>query len=616
MCAITGIISLIPEYKNPTLLQPILSKMRHRGPDGTAIEKLSDGCFGHNRLSIIDLHVRSKQPMWDHSHRYCVTLNGEIYNYRELKKELLVLHHSFTTESDTEVLVEAWAEWGVSSISKLVGMFAFAIWDDALKQLYLVRDRMGEKPLFYAPIQNNFHYGIVFSSILRGLTQYPFIQKNISLSALDHYLSFGYTATHDCIYKDIYKLSPASCLQYDLHTKKVCIKPYWILSDFFKDKKKRHFLQAKEELHFLLGRAVQQQSLADVPLGAFLSGGIDSSSIVANMSNTVHTFGFGFQEKTYSEIENSKAVAAYLQAPHHTRFFSRENCAELKNIIAVLDEPFSDNSMLPTYFLSRFAKQNVSVCLSGDGGDELFGGYATYQADRYYQWMRYLPLFARKQMNSLVNHLPVSFNKVSFDYKIKRFMRGCLLNAMDAHLHWRVIFDAQDKAALLKTQLITKDSQEDKNWFNDVSDCHYLDQAMYVDMKTWLVDDILVKADSASMAHSLEVRAPFLDHRIVEFAASLPVSYKFKKRILKKSQQNKLPAFVFRQSKKGFNSPISHWLLTTLRKIAEETLFGEALSKWCNQEYIKKLWLEHEKGVCDNSYRLFNLLCLGLWLQG
>lgn len=625
MCAITGIISTIPEYNQVNFLKLILSKLSHRGPDTTAIEIFNQsGCFGHNRLSIIDINERSTQPIWDVSHRYCLSFNGEIYNYLSLKKTLMQLGHHFRTASDSEVLVEAWAEWGINTIKELVGMFAFAIWDNNLKYLYLVRDRMGEKPLFYAEIKDNIQNGLIFASGLKGLIQYPWINKTLSLTALNHYLSFGYTATTDCIFSKIYKLPPASYLLYDTNKNAYKISQYWLLENFFQNKKNIDFKDAREQLNFLLKNSVAQQSIADVPLGAFLSGGIDSSSIVSQMRqnnhNKINTFSIGFYEKTYDELKNSKRVAQYLSVEHFTQIVSPPSFETLSKIIRSFDEPFSDTSLIPTYLLCKFSKQFVKVALSGDGSDELFCGYTTYQADRYHQFIKHFPMLIKIFLAKTSNHFPVSFNKISFDYKLKQFFRGCLLDLRQAHFAWREIFHMEQKEKLLNDQfifLLKKNPVESNlNIFNNVSNCHALDQMMYVDIKTWLVDDILVKVDQTSMANSLEVRAPFLDHRLVEFAASLPIQFKIDKRILKSSQKTNLPNFVLTQSKKGFNSPVSHWLARDLFSMAHDITTGRYLTQWFNKKSIDTLWLEHQNGICDNGLRLFNLFCLGVWLKG
>ena len=628
MCAITGIISSISTYNPLQLLLPMLAAMRHRGPDDSAQEIFNHyGCFGHNRLAILDLSERAKQPMWDAKHRYCLTFNGEIYNYRIIRQELQQLGHVFHTESDSEVLIEAWVEWHVASIQRFVGMFAFAIWDSQDQQLYMVRDRMGEKPLYYAPIGGHFNHGVVFASELKGLLQYPFIAKSLSMTALSHYLSFNYTATEDCIFEGIYKLPSASYFQYDLKTRQHTVNEYWSLAACFHNKLNISFFEAQEHLTELMAEAVSQQSVADVPLGAFLSGGIDSSTIVAEMCHNrpqqVRTYSIGFKEKTYSELALSEKTARWLGVQYQSKIVTPDIGQLLPKLAQVFDEPFADTSIIPTYLLCAFAGEQVTVSLSGDGGDELFGGYLTYQADRYYQAMQHVPLRLRKWLIQLSHYLPTSFAKVSLDYKIKQFLRGSLLNAQQAHVSWREIFTQAQKQHLFGSELneqISKNTMERPlRWFGDVADCHYLDQAMYVDMKTWLVDDILVKVDRTAMANSLEVRAPFLDHRFVEFAARLPIEYKIQgsngKRILKASQQKKLPPHVLRQPKRGFNSPISHWLSNALYPMAYEITTDSALIQWFDKDIIEKMWFEHRNKRCDNSHRLFNLLCLGLWCQ-
>lgn len=625
MCAIAGIISQNPDYYQTGFITAMLSAMATRGPDKTEIEIFtSQGCFGHNRLSIVDLHDRAKQPMWDHTRRYCLSFNGEIYNYQDLCRELVQLGHHFRTTSDSEVLLEAWSAWGIAAISRLIGMFAFAIWDQKEQQLYLVRDRMGEKPLYYTGINQHFKNGLVFASELKGLICYPFIKKKISMTALSHYLSFNYTATNDAIFKDVYKLPPASYLQYDLKTHVYHIKEYWSLSACFHQKKIIRFEDAQKELEHRLAESIKGKLSADVPLGAFLSGGIDSAILVSHMREhqLVKTYGIGFREKTYNELPLSQKTASYLNVEHQTRIITPDSF-NLPQLIAAFDEPFADTSLIPTYFLCALAKKSVTVSLSGDGGDELFGGYLTYQADRYYQFMRHLPASIRKILHLLSGQFPTSFNKVGLDYKLKQFFHGCLLDFQSAHLSWREIFNEHQKKEIfhIDYQSLSSHNATDisRRYFQDVADCHYLDQAMYVDMKTWLIDDILVKVDRASMAHSLEVRAPYLDHRLVEFAASMPVQYKIRhkngKYILKKSYTKRLPAHVMGRSKKGFNSPISYWLSHELFQMAYEMTTSSYLSQWFNKKVIEKMWVEHQKAVCDHGHRLFNLLCLAFWCQ-
>lgn len=621
MCGIAGIISHSVEYRHVALLESILMHLKHRGPDASHITLFQDyGAFGHNRLTIIDVHQRSHQPMWDKTNRFCITFNGEIYNFQLLKKELQQRGHMFSTESDTEVLVEAWAEWGVRAIDKLVGMFAFAVWDKQQQQLFLVRDRMGEKPLYFAYIQNNPELGIVFASELKGLKHYPYIKTEMDSNAINHYLSFNYTSTSHCIFQSIYKLPPASYLFFDCHHPKPVIQPYWHLENYFHRKNNLSLGDAIESLQQLLTQSVQQQSIADVPLGAFLSGGLDSSTIVYYLKNShtnVNTFSMGFYEKSYNELNNSDRVSAQLATQHHTNMILAPSLDELATMVCAFDEPFADTSLIPTFKLSEFSREKVKVSLSGDGGDELFGGYITYQADRYHRYLQHLPKAIKRLMIASTRALPTSFRKISFDYKIKHFLSGLSLDLPHAHASWREIFsDSQKEKLWPESKSLVSPHEITAAWFGNVSTCHYLDQAMYADMKTWLVDDILVKVDQASMAHSLEVRAPFLDHRIVEFAASLPIHFKQQKQILKKSQKAHLSSAIRHQSKKGFNSPVSHWINQEWREFIHDTLTNSTMCTLFCKKHIETLLLEHQNRVCDNGNLIFNLLCFALWLQG
>jgi len=335
--------------------------------------------------------------------------------------------------------------------------------------------------------------------------------------------------------------------------------------------------------------------------------------------NSINTYSIGFKERSYDESKLSQKTAAHFFTTHHEKITSQPSPEALQQYCAVFDEPFADTSLIPMYQLCELASNTVVVALSGDGGDELFGGYPTYQADRYYRKIRYFPLFLRKFFAHSTRLLPPSFSKLSIDYQLKQFLSGTILSSESAHLHWRKIFNPEHLSFLCHEYIPIDPTTQDLSFFNDVRDCHFLDQAMYVDIKTWLVDDILVKVDRASMAHSLEVRAPFLDHRIVEFAASLPVSYKIAgrnaKRLLRDSQRPYLPKHVFQTSKQGFNFPISKYLLYSLYEMAYDITTSQSMETFFSTHYIKRLWIEHQKRLCDNGHRLFNLLCFGLWLQ-
>lgn len=625
MCGIAGSITQQSEHQNHAV-EKMLQKMLHRGPDGGGIIQSDAATLGHRRLAILDLSEDANQPMWDHSHRYCIVFNGEIYNFLTLKKELINLGYQFKTRSDTEILLSAWAEWGVAALKKLVGMYAFALWDKTEKILFLARDRMGEKPLFYTGFHSDFHKGLIFASELKSLITHPATQQSLSLAAVSEFLSQNYLLSDTCIFENIYKLLPAHYLMYRLGETPKIIN-YWQLEDSFNHKINLSFEDAKDHFLSLIKTTTADESYADVKVGAFLSGGIDSSTIVAQMaqqnSDYVHTFSIGFPEKSYNELDASAIAAKHLKVMHHTKIVSPPLTDLLPKLAYTFDEPFADTSMIPTYLLAEFARQQVTVSLSGDGGDELFGGYATYQANQLHRYISRMPNNMLRFLQHLMNYWPTSFAKLSLDYKLKHFLRGCLHDFQRAHTSWRTIFSIDEKIKLFHPEFhhIAMLDPFDKIQpiFQQVANCHPLDQAMFVDMKTWLVDDILVKVDRASMAHSLEVRAPFLDHRIVEFAANLPVNFKIRgfqgKYLLKKSQMPFLPKATYQRRKQGFNSPIALWLNKDWYDMAYAATTHDRLSRWFNRSMIETLWKQHRNYQCDNSYKLFGLLNLALWLE-
>lgn len=648
MCGIVGSLNWFTK-DNETLIQCMASMLAHRGPDSEKVVSLGPLVLGHRRLSIIDISPLSNQPMCDNTGRFWIVYNGELYNFKTLKTELLNLGHHFTTNSDTEVILEAWKRFGVDCLQKFVGMFAFALWDKQDQSLFIARDRMGEKPLYYSiqparagggwetangewrSASSNVSYNIVFASEMKALTLHPSISSNINHQALSQFLSLNYILTDTCILQGVEKLAPAHYLLLK-RGKKPEIRSYWDLHVQFQNKTRwASKARASERLQDLLQDSVNGQMISDVPLGAFLSGGVDSSSIVSAMTEAtpaqhIKTFSIGFHEPSYNELAESQKMAQHLKVDHYTQFIDADMMRMLPHIIQKTDEPFADSSMIPTYFLAEFARQQVKVSLSGDGGDELFAGYETYTADKLYRYMQLMPKPMLKLGQTLVEkYWPVSHNKVSLDYKLKHFLKGCLLDFQRAHYSWRCIFSESEKANLLRDDIKSEILQHDPylsfaKYFTDVSTLHPLDQASYVDIKTWMVDDILVKVDRLSMAHSLEVRAPFLNHHLVEFAASLPVDWKMqffqKKHILKLSQKTRLPNSVLNGAKKGFNAPISPWFSGKLQDFARErTLDNTFLTQWINRGALEQLWTEHKNQKRDHGLKLFGLLCLGLWFE-
>jgi len=633
MCGIVG--SLKWGSPDPaTLIKRMTQALNHRGPDALGIHSLGPLTLGHARLSIIDTSSSANQPMQDQTGRYWIVYNGEIYNYQDLRANLKTLGHSFSTRSDTEVILEAYKHWGVDCLQQFVGMFALAIWDNQQKTLFIARDRLGEKPLYYAlfPTDNlsSHNTDIIFASELKSLMLHPQVTFKINPRALNEMLSLNYTLTDSCMIDNVHKLAPAHYLLLE-QGKSPILKQYWHLSQVFQQEKLTiSKAAATEQLNHLIQEAVRGQMISDVPLGAFLSGGIDSSTIVAAMTKVgdaklTQTFSTGFREKSYNELEESRVVANHLNVDHHTQIVDSNLTKLLPQIIQQCDEPFADSSIIPTYFLAKFAREQVKVCLSGDGGDELFAGYETYAADKVHRWLRFFPKGLLQAASSMAGSLlPVSHQKISIDYKVKKFLQGCHMDFRRAHYFWRTIFTEDEKRILVQPDLHSRVFAEDpfqafNQFYKEVEGCHPLDQASYVDIKTWLVDDVLVKVDRLSMAHSLETRAPFLDHRLVEFAASLPVQWKMKgfekKHILKISQKGKLPHSTLFRAKKGFNAPISAWFMKDLQVMGREVTLDPALDAWFVKKEIENLWQEHLRGQKDHGLKLFGLTCFGLWLN-
>jgi asparagine synthase (glutamine-hydrolysing) len=510
-------------------------------------------------------------------------------------------------------------------------MFALALWDKERQSLLLARDRLGKKPLFFARLPDS---GIAFASEPKALALHPDVSGEIDGKALAQYLRLNYVPCNRSLFAGVESLPPACYAEFDSRGR-LRIARYWDLAAKFHEK--RTFAseqQAAEELRDLIDHAVRARLVSDVPLGAFLSGGVDSSTILASMltrrdPTSIYTFSSGFLEDSFDESRFAEQLARQFGAVHRTQTLDPRSLDLLPAVVATMQEPLADTSALPTFFLSHFTRQHVTVALSGDGGDECFAGYETYVADKLHRIASFLPRGLRAHAPGLLNQLlPVNHSKVGRAEKLRRFSHALTLNFPPAHASWRDIFSEAELRQIIQPhwleQLAHGESQTlfaeyFAKHFEEVRDCHPLDQASYVDIKTWLADDVLVKADRMSMAHSLEVRCPLLDHRIVEFAAQLPPSFKLrrfsKKHILRLSQRSRLPASTLNRPKQGFNAPISQWVLGPLRQLCQDALFSQSMRTWFNPREIQRLWKEHENKNRDNGLKLFGLLTVGLFLE-
>lgn len=627
MCGIAGILDW-DGAAEPQAVEAMTQRMAHRGPDATGVLRCGPIVLGHRRLSVIDVATTNNQPQFDRDHRALISYNGEIYNYLDVKRELEGHGAQFRTKGDTEVILEAYKRWGPDCVRRFNGMFAFAIWDVARQRLCLARDRAGEKPLFYAePSPGRFLFASEpqpLRGALRGAAVDPV--------ALANYLTLNYSLGDQSLLTGIRRLPPGHTMIVERGAP-TRIASYWDLAAAFRNK--RTFASeaaAAEELRALIDDAVAIRLVSDVPLGAFLSGGVDSSTVVAAMARTVppaqvRTFSIGFGVPTFDEVDAARSVAASLSVTHRERIVEATPQDALQAMTAAADEPLADTSVIPMYALAKFARESVTVALSGDGADECLGGYETYVADRLHHRLGTLPVPLIRAVAGMVSRtLPVRVSKVSVDYKVRQFLAGLHLPFPRAHASWRNIFAPGELASVMQPAWRAVATSEAADpfvhfhaAFRDVEGCHYLDQASYVDLKTWLPDDILVKVDRATMAHSLESRAPFLDHRVIELAAALPVDLKLKgfttKHLLKRSQAGRLPDWVLSGKKKGFNAPVTQWIEGPLREFAHDVLASRRLHEWIRPEAIATLWREQDSRRRDHGLKLFGLITLSLWLN-
>lgn len=625
MCGITGWANLDPHTPPPDgaaeLLHSLCERMIHRGPDSEGLLVTNGVALGMRRLAIIDL-VTGEQPAWNEDKTVAVVLNGEIYNYREIREDLEKRGHSFRSQSDTEVLPHLYEEYADEMVQHLNGMFAFALWDARQRRLLIARDRFGEKPLYWGVFDNT----LLFASEPKVLLAHPSVKSSLNLQALREYLSFDYIPAPLSIYEGIQKLPAAHLLT--LADGKVETRRYWRLS-YKTSVSPPSETEAAEQLRELLADSVRMRLVSDVPLGVLLSGGVDSSTIAAMAvrasSEAVKTFSISFAEASFDESSYARAVAKFLGTDHHEERLSANLAANLVGEIGSwMDEPFSDPSLVPTYLLSRFTRKHVTVALGGDGGDELFAGYPMYRGHRWADNYAKVPRALRTALiEPLVRLLPVKTKNLSFDYKASRFVTGAKYDRVARHHIWFGSFTPDEQERLLTADVLrTTEGDIYAQARRMLAECDSPDvikQMQSLDTQLYLAEDILTKVDRASMSVSLEVRAPFLDPRVAEFAASLPANYKLRgsktKYILKQAVAGLLPPFVARRGKKGFGVPVAEWLKEKLRPLARDLLSPERVRRAgvFNPEYVTKLQDEHERGVANHRKLLWTLLMFELW---
>ena len=621
MCGITGF------WKRPGESEEILTRwgdamncaLRHRGPDdgGVWADHAAGIVLGNRRLAIVDLSPAGHQPMTSHCGRYVIAYNGEAYNFHEIRRDLEKEGQYFVSNSDTEVLVEACALWGVErALSRLNGMFGFALWDNKEQTLTLVRDRLGVKPLYYGWFQN----ALLFGSELKALHSFPGFTGTLDRSSLALFLRLGYIPAPHSIYEDIYKLPPGHLLTVSAPGARVSPRPYWCAREVAEGGAQNRFKgglpEALDQLDLLLRDSVRLRMLADVPVGAFLSGGIDSSLIAAMMqaqtTSTVKTFTIGFSEVSHNEADYARQIAQHLGSEHTDLCLSpRDALGIIPLLPTIYDEPFADPSQIPTFLVSRLARQAVTVSLSGDGGDELFGGY-----DEYRRGTRRLKLLRRlSPIRSLIRGGVKGIDVLANGRfrKIEEFLKVTTPEAMH-HFHvsqWKWPADLIPEATEHLTAFTDPGSHA--HTLNDT------ERMMYMDLVTYLPEDILTKLDRASMAVSLEARTPFLDYRLVEFAWRLPLDFKIHdgqgKRMLRAILTRYVPPGLFERPKMGFDLPLGQWLRGSLRPWVEDLLDASKLQQQgvFDPVPVRQAWTEHLEGKRNRASELWGLLMFQAW---
>jgi asparagine synthase (glutamine-hydrolysing) len=642
MCGIFGVV----ERGRPgAVIETALAAthaLAHRGPDdwgvmallpassgtlpasGPRIHLATHDCddavaFGHRRLSIIDLSEAGRQPMLDRDTGSWLTYNGEIYNFRELKEELRATG-PFATATDSEVISRAWTHWGLRAFEKLSGMFAIALWDPRRQALILARDRVGKKPLFYRQSRS----GLAFASELQTFRHLPDWRPDIDPVAVHDFLTLGYVPGERTIFRDVHKVPPGTVATW--HDGTLRFERYWDVATQFQSAATEPSEPAAiDELSQLLSAAVERRLISDVPLGAFLSGGLDSSLVVGLMARhagKVKTFSIGFREDSFNELAHARTVARHFDTDHH-EFVVEARAAELlPQLVAAMDEPFADASALPTYMLARLAREHVTVVLTGDGGDESFAGYDSYRAERWLDHYRRVPAVFRRVFERAIVHGREDASRTALVRRSKRFVEKSRLPF--ERREWRMIFSEEDKTRSYHPDFAAAVGDADtlamrERMFQSWREFDLVTQLQLWDLTVYLPDDLLVKTDRATMAHALEARSPLLDHQLIEWSARLPSHFKVRgattKYLLKKSAERLLPASIVHRTKQGFGVPVSHWLRTDLREMAHDVLLSTTARSrnYFTTEAVKRLLHEHASGQADRGHRLWAMINLELW---
>jgi asparagine synthase (glutamine-hydrolysing) len=604
MCGIVGF-----NFKNQTLLDEMKSSIIHRGPDDNGSYFDENISLGHVRLSILDLTTLAHQPM--QFDNLAMVYNGEVYNFQEIKNELIKYGYSFSSNSDSEVVLKAFHKWRFDAISKFRGMFAIAIYDKNIKKLYLIRDRVGIKPLYYYFDGDHF----IFSSEIRAIRKYK--KLNIDKFSLSEYFQFGYISQNNSIFENTQKLLPAHYLEFDLNTKTLNIEKYWAVENYFKISNKNED-EIIYELEQILIEGIKYRMVSDVPVGVFLSGGVDSSLVSAILQKhygNIHTFTIGFKEEKYNEAVFAKQVANHIGSKHTEEFLSVFKAKEiLKNFVDIYDEPFGDSSGIPTFLVSQIAKENgVKVVLSADGGDELFCGYErywwSYNLGNKFKKLPFKRILAKGMdvLNPIFMNIPIK----NMEHKLG-FLQNLLKTSSWNEIYETILKQYREDIKDLNLEKLVKN----KDYFKFGEQIHPMQGMMLWDFYNYLPDDILVKMDRATMANSIEGREPLLDNKIIEYAATIPFEYKYKnnesKYILKKVLENYLPKEMIYRKKMGFGIPMFEWFKDDLIELFEEYFVDDDI---INMSYVRELLYQFKQGKYVNINKLWFVLVYKMWKE-
>jgi asparagine synthase (glutamine-hydrolysing) len=614
MCGIAGFADSTPTGRPPefNLVHRMCEVIRHRGPDDEGIHVAPGVGLGMRRLSIIDLSG-GRQPIHNETSTIWVVFNGEIYNYRELRVELEAHGHRFSTSSDTETIVHAYEEWGEDAFRRLRGMFAIALWDAPNRSLLLARDRAGQKPLHYAERRGRLY----FASEIKSLLAAGAIEPALDLAALDHYLTFLYTPRDASIFEGVHKLPPGHYLRWrDGRTE---VKQYWRIGE--RETFSGSESDAVAALGTVLQDAVRSHMVSDVPLGAFLSGGVDSSAVVGMMSRAssqpVKTFSIGFDEPEFDELEHARTVARHFGTEHHEFVVRPDGLSILEDLIGHFDEPFADSSAIPTWYVSEIARRHVTVVLSGDGGDELFGGY-----DRYLPHPR-VARFDRLPLPGLRAAASLAWPLLPHGARGKNFLRHVAQDPAGRYLDSIALFHADERAALytpeVRARLTGGAERALARHFDRFAALPHDSRMMRFDFETYLPEDVLTKVDRMSMAHSIETRVPLLDNEVIDFAAALPARFKIhdgrRKHVLKETLRTLLPDSILNRRKQGFGVPLGTWFRGGLTDLFSDVLQSPRTKQrgYFEPAFVSRLLREHLGGGRDHTLRLWQLLVFELW---